>query len=177
MRLPSTTRAGAAGSRCLLKFARSPSLLRDFTRRKREKERDDLSLTCDGSAQGRRVKYFVFYAIEKYVRVRKKVRGRRCYGRMPSRRSMPVVTRVPCHAHGIAPDDVSVATVAVAIALLPSVSFFFFFFVYSLYSFATYLDHDEYYVQSVSPPQSACSGTVQAPFCPPPRPIPQGAST
>jgi len=28
---------------------------------------------------------------------------------------MPVVTRVPCHAHGIAPDDVSVATVAVAI--------------------------------------------------------------
>ena len=51
-----------------------------------------------------------------------------------------------------------------------------FFFVYSLYSYATYLDHDEYYVQSVSPPQSACSGTVQAPFCPPPRPIPQGAS-
>ena len=122
MRLPTTTRAGAAGSRCLLKFARSPSLLRDFTRRKREKERDDLSLTCDGSAQGRRVKYFVFYAIEKYVRVRKKVRGRRCCGRMPSRRSMPVVTRVPCHCHGIAPDDVSVATVAVAMALLPSVS-------------------------------------------------------
>ena len=55
--------------------------------------------------------------------------------------------------------------------------FFFFFFVYSLYSYATYIDHDEYYVQSVSPPQSACSGTVQAPFWPPPRPIPQGAST
>jgi len=51
------------------------------------------------------------------------------------------------------------------------------FFVYSLYSYATYLDHDEYYVQSVSVLQSACSSTVQAPFCPPPRPIPQGAST
>jgi hypothetical protein len=53
-----------------------------------------------------------------------------------------------------------------------SSSFFFFFFVYSLSSYATYLDHDEHYVQSVSQPQTARSGTVQASLCPPPRPIP-----
>ena len=52
-------------------------------------------------------------------------------------------------------------------------SFFFFFFLFIHYSCATLLDHDEGYVQSVSQPQTAHGGAVQASRCPPPRPVPK----
>ena len=100
--LKEAARRNTTPERIMLKFARSPSLLESSQEREREREKRNrvcviFSLRGDGSAQGRRVKYFVFYAIAKYLRVRKKVRGRRCYGRMPSRRTTSVATRVPCH--------------------------------------------------------------------------------
>jgi len=56
-----------------------------------------------------------------------------------------------------------------------STSFFFFLFIQ--YSYATYGDHDEDMYSSVPIRCPRSGGTLLAPLCPPPRPVPRRRDT